>query len=475
MSAVFDHGVEYKPSTAVSKGLSIGALGENEFIRFTWVDFSNIVRFRTLPVSYFRKLLASRRPGIGIAKACLGLNFITLADGFSPMGEYLYVPDLTSLRLCPYEPGQVSVMGFFQEKTPWRTPEGTLSAETKACTRGALKRVVDQARDELGVEFLVGFESEFILLAGESPYEPVSTHEFSSSQALRAGAVATIVMDEIARNVQASDIELQMYHGEASPGQYEVITGPLAPLEAADALVHTREIIYNVAARHGLRATFAPRIFANAPGSAAHAHISVHSARPGHEKDETTGLSALEQAFLAGVAAHLPSLPALTLPLPASYARVGDGQWSGGTHVCWGTENRECPVRLAAATAPRSRRFEMRFVDGTANPHLALAGILGAGAGGVRAQTPLTLRDCAGPRTAAQMTDAERSAHGIVARMPLTWAEARANFQQDEELKSVFGQELVDMYLSVNKAVGEALEQPQNDETAKRERLLKYY
>jgi glutamine synthetase len=76
-----------------------------------------------------------------------------------------------------------------------------------------------QARDELGVEFLVGFESEFILLAGESPFEPVSTHEFSSSQALRAGAVATIVMDEIARQVQASDIELQMYHGEASPGQ----------------------------------------------------------------------------------------------------------------------------------------------------------------------------------------------------------------------------------------------------------------
>jgi hypothetical protein len=165
MSVVFDHGVEYKPSTAVSKGLSFEGfenrnhVGEGlskpyisavfsmiyfeEFIRFTWVDFSNTVRFRTLPVSYFKKLLASRRPGIGIAKACLGLNFITLADGFSPMGEYLYVPDLKSLRLCPYEPGQASVMGFFQEKTPWRTPEGTLSVETKACTRGALKRVVE--------------------------------------------------------------------------------------------------------------------------------------------------------------------------------------------------------------------------------------------------------------------------------------------------------------------------------------------
>ena len=42
--------------------------------------------------------------------------------------------------------------------------------------------------------------------------------------------------------------------------QYEVVTGPMSPLEAADALVHTRETIYNIASKHGLRATFAPRL-----------------------------------------------------------------------------------------------------------------------------------------------------------------------------------------------------------------------
>lgn len=41
--------------------------------------------------------------------------------------------------------------------------------------------------------------------------------------------------------------------------QYEVVTGPLPPLEAADVLVHTRETIYNIAHKHGLRATLAPR------------------------------------------------------------------------------------------------------------------------------------------------------------------------------------------------------------------------
>ena len=52
-----------------------------------------------------------------------------------------------------------------------------------------------------------------------------------------------------------------MYHSEAAPGQYEVITGPLPPLQAVDALIHTRTTIFNVASKHGLRATLAPRVF----------------------------------------------------------------------------------------------------------------------------------------------------------------------------------------------------------------------
>lgn len=68
-------------------------------------------------------------------------------------------------------------------------------------------------------------------------------------------------MDEISDALEASGIELQMYHAEAAPGQYEVVTGPLPPLQAVDALIHTRETIYNIASKHGLRATLAPRVF----------------------------------------------------------------------------------------------------------------------------------------------------------------------------------------------------------------------
>ena len=50
--------------------------------------------------------------------------------------------------------------------------------------------------------------------------------------------------------------------------------------------------------------------------------------------------------------------------------RVQDGIWSGGTYVAWGTNNREAAVRLVDSEPgwEESRRFEIRPIDGLANP-----------------------------------------------------------------------------------------------------------
>ena len=227
-----------------------------------------------------------------------------------------------------------------------------------------------------------------------------------------------------------------------------MVTGPLAPLEAADALVHTREIITNTAAKHSLHATFAPRIYMDSAGSSTHTHISVHSKSNVKTPEK---ISPVEASFLSSVLTHLPALTALTLPIPASYKRVVDGVWSGGTYVYWGTENREAPVRLSNATSPSSRNFEIRFVDGTSNPYLALAGILGVGFAGIEGNVELTVQDCPGPPTAANMSEEGRQAFGITQRMSLTWEESRKRLSENALLRDrVLGPELVEKYLAVN-------------------------
>lgn len=186
----------------------------------------------------------------------------------------------------------------------------------------------------------------------------------------------------------------------------------------------------------------------NSAGSSTHAHVSVHSTKG--PKKSPTELSPQEASFLASVLENLPGLTALTLPVPASYKRVADGVWSGGTYVCWGTENRESPIRLTNASSPSSRNFELRFIDATASPYLALAGTLGVGYAGIRDKARLTVNDCPGPRTAAQMSEEEREALGITKRMSLSWEESRKNFEGNQTLHAIFGDNFVEKYLSVN-------------------------
>lgn len=116
---------------------------------------------------------------------------------------------------------------------------------------------------EQHTSFLAGFETEFILLKSTDPIEPVDHHDYSTASSLYADSVTSKVLAEIASSLQHGGVELQLYHAEAAPGQFEIVTGPLSPLEAADALVFTRETIKNIAHKHGLRATLAPRVFGN--------------------------------------------------------------------------------------------------------------------------------------------------------------------------------------------------------------------
>jgi glutamine synthetase len=68
----------------------------------------------------------------------------------------------------------------------------------------------------------------------------------------------------------------------------------------------------------------------------------------------------------------------------------------GGTHICWGIENREAPVRACPYGDGREYNFEIKCIDGTANPYLAVAAILAAGMIGVKDSYPLAMKPCQG-------------------------------------------------------------------------------
>jgi glutamine synthetase len=441
---------------AVDPTLLTRFLSENsstKYVRLQWLDYTSTNRVRVLPIKHALSLFQEGK-SIGITKAVLGLlQNDTISPGFAATGEYTLTPCFESLRRGERS-SYATVQCEFRQKC---------GNQVANCPRTVLRRIVENAAAN-GIEFLVGFEIEVVFTTvstkdGEFHYGeiPVSEgHAWSSSRSLQNGDTMSIV-EAIADALENSGIQLQQFHPESSPGQYEFITGPLPPLQAVDTLLAAREIISAIAATHfphkAFRATFIPRPFPNAAGTGAHAHISMTP-------------DANYEMFYAGVLKHLRAITAFTYSHDLSYERVKDGIWAGGRWIAWGTQNRETPLRKI-----EDSHWEIKCIDGLANTYLALGAILGAGLQGILDRTELMMEDClADPST---LTARERVRLGIRDNIPASLAEALECLWGDGELREILGQEAVRTYVAVKGAGVGLLEEMEPE--ARRRWLIERY
>ena len=134
-------------------------------------------------------------------------------------------------------------------------------------------------------------------------------------------------------------------------------------------------------------------------------------------KDGSPQLSAAASAFFAGILSHLPALLPFTAPSCGpdwgSYARLQPGCWAGA-FACWGWDNREAPLRATRPGAPDTTNVELKALDGTTNPYIALAAVTCAGALGLTASLSLPAPVSGAPEDAGK----PGSAAGPVAALP---------------------------------------------------------
>ncbi|KAF8525584.1 hypothetical protein BU17DRAFT_83867 [Hysterangium stoloniferum] len=413
------------------------------FLRIYWVDYASVPRYRVVPIGRLQRMMEKDgRAGYAIVKSSFAFIGDHFAAGFGAVGVYYHTIDMKSVRRLSYAKGHAFVMGSLQEMQ--QVNGSYVGADI--CPRTTLARIIEDAKAKDAVNFLIGFEIEFVLL-NPKDLTPVNDDGWCHSSAIPGGSDIAKVLDEIADELEVAGIELQHYHAEAARGQYEVVTGPLPPLEAVDALIATRQIISNVAQKYGMRMTLTPKPTAYQCGTGAHMNLSISS-----DKLENGGgpaangpINKFEGSFLQSILDHMPALCAFALPSPASYWRLVDGTWSGGTWVCWGRDNKDCPIRLAGD--PTSGwRFEYKPLDGTSNPYLMTAATLYAGILGIRNNQKLVAGDVQG--IAAAMSDKERQALGVSSRLARNIDEALDYLKNDKELIDGLGANLVKGYIS---------------------------
>ena len=389
-------------------------------------DLSGKVRGKAFPANQLDKRL---NRGVGWTPTNVMINcFDRIGDSpFGALGDLLLVPNpATEVRADfgtgvteHYMLGDITTL----DGEPW-----TL------CTRTILRGALDRLERVAGVHLLGAFEHEFQLKG-----TPRIRNQGYGREAFE---LQRRLSETLMAALQDAGMEPDSFMKEFGPNQYEVVIGPDQGLRAADAAVLLRELTRSAARALGEEATFTPIRDVASVGNGVHIHMSFlndDGSPATYDENGACGMSALTNAFSAGVLKYLENIVALTAPSAISYERLTPHRWSAAYNNL-GFRDREASLRVCPVTAKdpasiaRQFNIEYRAADAAACPHLALAAVVHAGCQGI--EEGLTAPDPT-EEDLSLLSPEELTTRGFV-RLPSSLEEALDRFEACDVAKGWF-------------------------------------
>ncbi len=402
-------------------------------VKYFLVNFTDLTGMQRSKLVPTPAIAGMQKDGAGFAGFAVGLDMTPAhPDMFS-------LPDASSVVQLPWKP-----------EVAWVA--GDLMMEGKAveqAPRVVLKRQVEKAT-AAGYRMKSGVECEYFLVnadgTGLSDANDIAAQPCYDQQALmRRYDIVSEICDAM---INLGWGPYQNDHEDGN-GQFEMNWDYSDALVTADRHAFFKFMVRSIAEKHGLRATFMPKPFANLTGNGCHAHVSVWD-RSGEKCifDDAAGelgISDVGYQFLGGVLHHAEALAAITNPTVNSYKRinaprtVSGATWSPNS-VTYGGNNRTHMVRI-----PDPGRFEFRLADGAANPYLLQSVYLAAGMRGMDDKM-----DC-GKRLDIDMY-AEGHTVTDARKLPLNLLDAIRCFERDDVLRASLGAEFSNAYIKIKQA-----------------------
>lgn len=338
-------------------------------------DIAGKVRGKAFPADQLDRRL---KRGLGWTPTNVQITcFDRIAETpFGALGDLLLIPDPEAAADVTFADGRREhfIMSDITtlEGAPW-----------DFCMRSLLKSALGRLHAVAGVHLICAFEHEFqIRSQSPTPNLAYSREGFELQRALCETLMAAL---------KSAGLEPDSIMKEYGPNQYEVVVAPAKGVRAADEAVILRELTRSAARNLGMAATFTPIRDPASVGNGVHIHMSFvdDSGNPvTYDENGPCGMSAITDAFAAGVLKYLPSIVALTAPSVISYERLTPHRWSAAYNNL-GFRDREASLRVCPVTAKdplsiaRQFNIEYRAADAAASPYLALAAVVHAGAQGI--------------------------------------------------------------------------------------------
>ena len=396
-----------------------------KYFLISFVDLFGVLRSKLVPSQAISEM---QKNGAGFA------GFATWLDMTPADADMFAIPDTNSLIQLPWN-----------KEVGWLASDLWMKGKpVKASPRVILKEQIKKL-DKNNLKMKSGVECEYFLISpdGSSIADP---RDIQSKPCYDQSALMRRY--ELIKEVCDSMIELgwnpyQNDHEDAN-GQFEMNWDYDDCLVTADRHTFFKFMVKNLAEKHGLRATFMPKPFEKLTGNGCHAHISLWNGKINKFLDmgDRYGLSKLAYNFLGGVMKNAESLSAFFNPTINSYRRINAPPTTSGatwspSSISYSGNNRTHMIRI-----PDPGRFELRLMDGSANPYLLQAGIIAAGLFGMNNKS-----DPGEPLTCNMYTDSKN--YPNLAKLPNDLEDSLSKLDDNKHLKEAFNEEVINSYIKL--------------------------
>ena len=396
-----------------------------KYFLISFVDLFGVLRSKLVPAHAIKEM---QETGAGFAGFAAWLD-MTPADS-----DMFGIPDPDSLIQLPWN-----------KEVGWLASDLWMNGKpVDASPRVMLKKQIKKLSKQ-GLTMKSGVECEYFLISpdGSSIADPRDTQSkpcYDQSALMRRYDLIKEICDCM---IEMGWGPYQNDHEDAN-GQFEMNWDYSDCLKTADRHTFFKYMVKTIAEKHGLRATFMPKPFENLTGNGCHAHISVWDGKKNKflDKSNELGLTKMAYNFLGGVIKHASSLSAFFNPTINSYRRINapptksGASWSPSS-ISYTGNNRTHMIRI-----PDPGRFELRLMDGSANPYLLQASVLAAGINGIKNKI-----DPGKPIHCNMYEDFAK--YPDLPKLPDELDQSLKKLKQNKEMNEAFGTDVIDSYIKL--------------------------
>ena len=396
-----------------------------KYFLISFVDLFGVLRSKLVPSQAISEM---QKNGAGFA------GFATWLDMTPADADMFAIPDTNSLIQLPWN-----------KEVGWLASDLWMKGKpVKASPRVILKEQIKKL-DKNNFKMKSGGECEYFLISPDGsniadPRDIQSKPCYDQSALMRRYELIKEVCDSM---IELGWNPYQNDHEDAN-GQFEMNWDYDDCLVTADRHIFFKFMVKNLAEKHGLRATFMPKPFEKLTGNGCHAHISLWNGKINKFLDmgDRYGLSKLAYNFLGGVMKNAESLSAFFNPTINSYRRINAPPTTSGatwspSSISYSGNNRTHMIRI-----PDPGRFELRLMDGSANPYLLQAGIIAAGLFGMNNKS-----NPGEPLTCNMYTDSKN--YPNLAKLPNDLEDSLSKLDDNIHLKEAFSEEVINSYIKL--------------------------